>query len=82
MVSTVSNSCIHINLNGSLTGNYVYNANVMNLPVQSLVLNCNYNEYRIFDCTYDYTSPPTCWTKVSIRCKPGMYTFHELPHIY
>ena len=72
MVSAVSNNCIHINSSGSLTGNYVHNGNAMNIPVHSLVLNCNGDESRIFDCTYDYTSSPTCSSKLSTRCKPGI----------
>ena len=67
----VNNNCIHINLNGSLTGNYVYNTNEINIPVQSIVLSCNGDESRIYDCVHDYISSPTCWRKVSIRCKPG-----------
>ena len=75
MVSAVSNNCIHINLNGSLTGNYVYKANAIKLPVHSLVLNCNGDESRIFDCNYDYTSLSTCRRKFSTRCKQGIYTY-------
>ena len=75
------NNCIHIiTLNDSLTGNYVYKASVMSIPVQRLVLYCNGDESRIFDCAHDFTSSSTCRRKLSTRCKPGIYTY-ELFHI-
>ena len=71
-----TNNCIHITLNGSLTGNNAYNANLMIIPVQNLVLNCNGYESRIFDCTNDNTASPTCRRKLSIRCKPGIHIYY------